>query len=227
MELSHHSREIPILLKTPKEMKKLILFALLASTAFVGFSQEGPVGRMIPGQRGMVFKKHNIEFRGFYGKWTAPDIVEAIGKGIFEGANIGNTLGSFDVTGGGVYGGSILLLPDNRISLGADLLVNTNTTNVSYSGPGTSMKQFNMKYTSLMARMDFHYINFHHFKLYGSTAVGKSWESASNGGTEAKKSGFAYQITPIGVAFGGMIVGWAELGFGYRGILSTGFAVRL
>jgi hypothetical protein len=62
--------------------------------------------------------------------------------------------------------------------------------------------------------------------LYGSTAIGATWKSASNGSEVDKKTGFAYQITPIGVAVGGMIAGWAELGFGYRGILSAGVAVR-
>ena len=189
-------------------------------------SQAVPDSRMIPGAKGAMFKRHIIEVRGLYGKWTAPDVVDAIGESIFEGASIGDALGSFDVTGGGVYGGSVILFPDKKLSIGADFLVNANTSQASYSSPGAAVKEFKMKYTSIMGRVDYHYINFHHFKLYGSTAVGASWRSASSGGQTETKTGFAYQITPIGVAFGGMIVGWAELGFGYRGILSAGVAVR-
>lgn len=207
-------------------MKKFALLLTLVMVSVAGFSQEGPAARMIPGQRGLFFKRHAIEFRGLYGKWTAPDVVDAIGESVFEGADLGATLGSFDVTGGGVYGGTILFFPDNKISIGADFLVNTNKSQVSYSSPASAVKGYDMKYTSILGRMDFHYINFHHFKLYGSAAVGASWRTASNTSDQAKKTGFAYQFTPIGVAVGGMIVGWAELGFGYRGVLSAGVAVR-
>lgn len=207
-------------------MTKVILICSLLMTTIAGLAQEGPVGRMIPGKRGLFFKRHTIEVRGLYGKWTAPDVVDAIGQSVLEGANIGDALGSFDVIGGGVYGGSILLFPDNRISIGADFLVNANQSNVTYTSPGAAVKGYDMKYTSIMGRFDIHYINFHHFKLYGSGAVGASWRSASSGADQAKKTGLAYQFTPIGVAVGGTLAAWAELGFGYRGVLSAGVAVR-
>lgn len=164
-----------------------------------------------------------------YGKWTAPDVVDAIGESVVNGTIPSVSLSDFNVTGGGVYGGSVIFFPDNKLSIGVDFLVNANSSKATYTsagGPATNTRSYDMKYTSIMGRLDYHYINFHHFKLYGSTAVGASWRSASTGSKTDSKTGFAYQITPIGVAVGGMIVGWAELGFGYRGVLSAGVAVR-
>jgi hypothetical protein len=207
-------------------MKKISLSLLFAMAFLAGMSQEAPDSRMLPGAKGLFFKRHAIEFRGLYGKWTAPDVVDAISQSVTGGSSLGDNLGSFDITGGGVYGGSIILFPDNKLSIGVDFLVNTNSTQYSYSTGGIANRNYDMKYSSIMGRVDLHYINLHHFKLYGSAALGNSWRKASSGGTTETKTGLAYQITPLGVAVGGMIAGWAELGFGYRGILSAGVAVR-
>jgi hypothetical protein len=207
---------------------QVIFFSALA---LAGHTQQAPGPRMIPGKKGLFFKKHTIEFRAMYGKWTAPDVVDAIGESVLQGANLGDALGSFDVTGGGVYGGSIIIFPDNKISIGADFLVNTNSSSVNgTSSPGSPLngtRSYDMRYSSVLGRVDYHYINFHHFKLYSSTAVGVTWGKATSGTEQDKKTGFAYQITPIGVAVGGMVCAWAEAGFGYRGVLCVGIAVRL
>jgi hypothetical protein len=207
-------------------VKNISLSILFVLAFLAGMSQEAPDSRMLPGAKGLFFKRHAIEFRAMYGKWTAPDVVDAISQSVTGGSNLGDNLGSFDITGGGVYGGSIILFPDNKLSIGVDFLVNTNTANYSYTSGGNANRNYDMKYSSIMGRVDFHYINLHHFKFYGSVALGNAWKKATSGGTSETKTGLAYQVTPLGIAFGGMIVGWAELGFGYRGVLSAGVAVR-
>ena len=216
---------LSILLKI-RVMKKVALILMFLVVYASVLSQESPDARMLPGSKGLFFKRHAIEFRGLYGKWTAPDVVDAISQSVTGGSNLGDNLGSFNITGGGVYGGSIILFPDNRVSIGVDFLVNTNMAQYSYTSGGNANRHYDMKYSSIMGRVDFHYINLHHFKFYGGAALGNAWKKASSGGTSETKTGLAYQVTPLGIAFGGMIVGWAELGFGYRGVLSAGVAVR-
>jgi hypothetical protein len=38
---------------------------------------------------------------------------------------------------------------------------------------------------------------------------------------------FAYQFTPLGVRTGQKVAFWAELGYGYKGLLNAGVSIRL
>ena len=67
-------------------------------------------------------------------------------------------------------------------------------------------------------------------KLYGAFSYGISAFSDANVGYgHADESGgkpWAFQATPIGIRLGRQIAGFAELGFGYKGLISGGLAVR-
>ncbi len=45
--------------------------------------------------------------------------------------------------------------------------------------------------------------------------------------TESRSDGFVFHYSPVGVRVGGRIGGFAELGYGYKGLLSGGLSVRL
>jgi hypothetical protein len=206
-------------------MRQLTLSLCLLFAAFSSIAQEGtPDSRMIPGQKGLFFRKHGVEFRAGYGIGTVPDKVKSVPQSV-TGESIGSN-GQVDITGGGAFVGSIILLPDHKLSLGVDLVLNSNTVHYHQVGGDIATIVYDMQYTSVMGRADFHYINLHHFKLYSGIAAGMSWRSAKDGITTIKKTGAAYQITPIGAAIGGKFVLWGELGYGYRGYLNGGVALR-
>lgn len=66
-------------------------------------------------------------------------------------------------------------------------------------------------------------------KWYSGVAPGISWQQRKEKHNdfslekdEFGKARFAYQVTAVGFSFGRKIGGYAELGYGYKGILSTG-----
>ena len=66
-------------------------------------------------------------------------------------------------------------------------------------------------------------------KWYSGVAPGISWQQRkekhndfSSKKEEFDKARFACQVTAVGFSFGGKVGGYAELGYGYKGILSAG-----
>jgi hypothetical protein len=70
------------------------------------------------------------------------------------------------------------------------------------------------------------------FSLYSHVAAGvsiKSHEEKRNdfgGYDNTPKNRFAYQITPVGIRIGTHIGGFAELGYGYQGMICAGVSYR-
>jgi hypothetical protein len=205
-------------------MRKLILSLCLLMSTFASLAQElQPDSRMIPGQKGLFFRKHGVEFRAAYGVGTVPDKVKSVTNSV-TGENLGAN-GDLNITGGGAFVGSIIFLPDHKLSLGVDLVLNANKAHYIIGGD-VAAPTYDMHYTSVLGRVDYHYVNLHHLKVYSSVAGGMCWRTANDGGQTIKNTALAYQVTPIGAAIGGKFVLWGELGYGYRGYLCAGVSLR-
>lgn len=66
-----------------------------------------------------------------------------------------------------------------------------------------------------------------HFNLYGLLGAGYTFNKTTYdpppaSGKESNNSHFNFQVTPIGVQFGGAVKGYVELGVGYKGLVSGG-----
>lgn len=92
--------------------------------------------------------------------------------------------------------------------------------------------KFNNHYITLAAEVDFKYIDREKFKLYslvgvGATLLHQVYHDNFISNTEKNSNVFFnFQITPIGIKFGNTFGGLAELGFGYKGIITAGFVYR-
>lgn len=170
-----------------------------------------------------------LEIRGGVGFATAPEIIEEITGGITESlVNPGFTKVDYSGTIAVII--TLLLKPESRFSYGLDLVFDNIKANYIYPDPADETRT-NAGYFTIMARGDFKYVKKTSFSIYSSVAAGVTLQSADllsgvNQITENDRGG-AFHISPIGIRYGKNIALWAEAGFGFKGVLSGGVAIRL
>lgn len=80
-----------------------------------------------------------------------------------------------------------------------------------------------------MARTDYRYIN-RFLQLYSGVAAGvsagKSSPKSGTGGDSFSSTDFAFQVNALGLRVGHNFGAFAELGFGYNGIVSLGVSAK-
>ncbi|MDR1585250.1 MAG: hypothetical protein LBS07_03620 [Prevotellaceae bacterium] len=82
-------------------------------------------------------------------------------------------------------------------------------------------------YNTAAGEFDFRYINNPYFKLYSSIGAGltlyrEKYEVPSKSAEINYKTHFNFQFSPIGIKFGNSVGAFAELGFGYKGVIHAG-----
>ncbi|MBR6841815.1 MAG: hypothetical protein IKM77_05890 [Prevotella sp.] len=87
------------------------------------------------------------------------------------------------------------------------------------------------KYITVMPAVKFNWLRKNHFGMYSGLAAGLIFTSisSSKGNTSGDSSAtnFMAQITALGAEFGGQqLRGFAELGFGERGVLTVGLRYK-
>ena len=112
----------------------------------------------------------------------------------------------------------------DRFALGPVLAFDRGTSDVS-SGKFTS------NFYTLAVEGDYKYVNSDKFKLYslagvGATMLNQTYKPDAGDNKSQSKTFFNGQITPIGIKYGSSAGVFAELGFGYKGILCVGVFCR-
>lgn len=172
---------------------------------------------------------HFVDLRAGAGIITAPAVMESIGTAVAE-AIVNNDFKSVTIDGDVAFSLSALFLPDSRFSIGVDVVYDRTTLLYEFNPPSLD-ELFETDYISLMGRLDFKYLKKGPVKIYSSLGAGFCSRSAdqSQPVTDVSDSNFgaALQLTPIGIRVGNRLAGWAELGFGFRGLFSAGLALKL
>jgi hypothetical protein len=126
-----------------------------------------------------------------------------------------------------------------RVGVVGSYEVITTTSNYSYEAgnyPVPAETKANSRYWTGMAVMQWNYWHFLGFHLYGGLAAGvygvttvlKSNTSNQSPSGQTTGSGFAYQITPVGLSLGpNKFSVFAEAGYGYLGIIDAGVRFKL
>ncbi len=115
------------------------------------------------------------------------------------------------------------------LTAGATLL-NTEEPVFGYSGTTGDYRYIS---ALLAVEGQFHYIDRPEWSFYGIAGAGLGSTFERNSGTTAgpvEKTRYplvTIQVTPIGVRYGKTAGIFAELGYGYRGILNAGISIRL
>ena len=79
-----------------------------------------------------------------------------------------------------------------------------------------------------MPSVKFNWLRKEHFGMYSSLAAGimvASLSGSKNGDSDSKVN-FMGQLTGLGAEFGGQLRGFAELGFGERGVFTLGLRYK-
>lgn len=144
---------------------------------------------------------------------------------------------SEDISGTAHFGVGYRYHFRKNFSAGLDLSYQKVTNHFTYasndSGNPEKKGEDAINMILIMPAAAFKYIHRPKFQLYGNVAaglaIGSSEETVADGAPSIEDSttGFAFQINPIGVRVGRKIAGFAELGFGYRGIITVGLSVNL
>ena len=94
-----------------------------------------------------------------------------------------------------------------------------------------SSGKFTSNYYTLAIEGDYKYINSDMFKLYslvgvGATMLNQAYKPDAGDNKSQSKTFFNGQVTPIGIKYGSSVGVFAELGFGYKGIVCAGVFFR-
>ncbi len=90
---------------------------------------------------------------------------------------------------------------------------------------------FKNNYHTLAAEFDYRYISTEKFKLYSTAGVGatfftQKYEPSSGDSDQSNLVNVDFQISPIGIKYGNSFGVFAEVGFGYKGIVCAGLFAR-
>lgn len=139
---------------------------------------------------------------------------------------------TLDKKGTGMFSASASFQTLGRWGFGIDAVYGK--TKAVFKYPNTSTQEPESKWFTVMGRVNYTYfadvVNLPHIQLYGSIAAGTSFRDAQveKGGTTKtfNQNYFAYQITPFGIRTGQKIGFWAELGYGFKGLLNAGLSLQ-
>ncbi|MDR1762308.1 MAG: hypothetical protein LBR55_07645 [Bacteroidales bacterium] len=121
-----------------------------------------------------------------------------------------------------------------HLALGATLAAGTDNsdfTQKTHNGVVIDTGEMNRFIATLAPEITFNYLNLRRFKLYGLAGIGCSYYKIDVNYDKADDKSsdrflFDFQLTPIGLKFGNHFGGFAEAGFGYKGIIGIGLFAK-
>ncbi|WP_194776978.1 hypothetical protein [Pararhodonellum marinum] len=165
------------------------------------------------------------ELRVGLGYLTAPDIGTITSRAVIGG------LDNYDepsIKSSVAFLVAYVVNPMDRFSFGLD--AGYQVLETTYSGMNLQTVTTSDAWFTVMPRANFNYINRDALQLYSALSVGMSFLTSNSDDTTPERSSgsaFGYQVVPIGVRVGDGLAFFAELGFGFRGVLNAGISFRL
>lgn len=126
---------------------------------------------------------------------------------------------------------SYLYIPEGKINFGGTFSYNHSREKVFRKDILRAQQKYN--YYTLAGESGIFYRKWEKTQLYGLLGVGATLvtthvrDFSENTTKDKSEMFFNFQVTPIGVSFGKQWGGFAEIGLGYRGILSAGLFYNL
>lgn len=200
-------------------MKKAILLFVFLVPVLIGYSQD-----------------RNNEVYLNYGVGTMPAFSEAFGdffEDLLIGAFTGATVQSTETNTFGVAGLGYKRNLSKRITLGLGFLYQsfdvTQTVKMPLTGNLVDIKSQDIYYT-FMARFDFSYVTTEWVNMYSGVGAGVSVNQYvfddDKQGKDDNNIYVAWQVNAFGIRVGKTLGGFAEVGFGYAGIVNAGLSLK-
>lgn len=169
----------------------------------------------------------DTELYAGYGILTAQDILTGFSSTL-AGSLLPGYVDRIDAKGFGTAFAGFDYFVGRRLSLGLQL--NYAQYDESYTLSNNSTSTLKTSYLTPMVRTKLAWVRNPGFSFYSSLAVGATFLQAKNqstGGQTDKTAGLAFQVSPIGIRAGNAVALFAELGFGFQGLISAGLSIRL
>ncbi len=157
---------------------------------------------------------------------TVPQVVESVSDVLTTA-----------LTGGQVYyddakfSGAILLgvkLPSrNGWRFGVDGVYEKFTKKVYSDSDDEFLGDTKGTYMSLIPRADYYWLDRKYVRLYSGVGAGASLVNQQFNQNEKQRVLFAFNVVPLGVEAGGLVSVFADVTFGFNGLVNCGLRLRL
>ncbi|WP_372947397.1 hypothetical protein [Mariniphaga sp.] len=97
----------------------------------------------------------------------------------------------------------------------------------SYWAEGESVNHCKYSAFTIAPETDFRYIQKENITLYSSAAVGLTFLAEEINGSEEKRNHIDGHLSIVGLRYGEKLGAFAELGFGFKGLINFGINLRL
>lgn len=169
--------------------------------------------------------KHEIRLGA--GIWSTTEIVNIFSDAVATGLTAGSYK-SDNATYSGAFHLGYKYSTSERIAIGGTFVYENSSSDAYFNNELSG--RFKNNYYTLAAEMDYNYVKKKFFSLYGvlgagATLYGQKY-TADGKNYSDNMIGFNYQFSPLCIKLGHKIGGFAELGFGYKGILCVGIFTR-
>lgn len=193
-------------------MKKRLLLSIFASLSFILASQAQ--------EKGSSDLSVNIGFA------TSTELSNLFTDILVSGLT-GNQIKTGDIKAGPTFGVTYRYAIANRWMVQADGFYQKMSQDIYVNN--TKEGKANYTYITVGLGTDYRYISNNFFQMYSGVAVGYTSENIKNSGAQnsADGDGFInYQVNALGFRVGKKFAAFAELGFGYKGIVNTGVSYQ-
>lgn len=197
-------------------MKKLFTILLIA----VSFSVNAQTTTTEP----YIGQKGKIEIDAGYGIITAQDIITGVST-VVSSALLAHAVERVDGKGFGALFVNLDYYVGDKTAVGIQLNYAHYQTN--YKMSSGNIESLKTKYFSPMLHTKYNWVNKPILNIYSAAAVGATFYTSKNEAGEKKNiTSFAFQASPIGLRVGNKVAFFAELGFGFQGLISGGLSLR-
>lgn len=156
-----------------------------------------------------------------YGLGSATLLIEGIAD-VLASALVPGSIRSVNRTGTGPFIVGYNRYVSERFSVGVQgSYINSNATYTTTSG---EFKGSN-RYLTALLRGDYRWLN-RGVQMYSGLGLGGSYLTSDVGGKSDNSLGFAFQVNALGVRVGKRVGAFAEVGFGFNGIVTVGVSAK-
>lgn len=174
------------------------------------------------------------ELRVSYGAFTSNEFFQILGDEVMSTAL---TLGNYSTSNAksiGAFSVDYSYALSKRLRIGGTFVFDTNNKDVSYDKGVNLAGKANNYYLTVMPQATFAYVTKPCFELYSGLALGASMRretfNPTSSSTYKKDISTiflpAFQVNAIGVRVGKKLAGFAEIGFGAKGLVNAGVSYR-
>ena len=146
---------------------------------------------------------------------------------VLTGGFTGGQISTSEIKAGPTFGLTYRYAVVNRWMVHADVFYQKMTSDVYVSGVKNG--ELDYSYVTVGIGTDYRYISRNIFQMYSGVAVAYTSENVKSSGSynSPDTNGFVnYQFNVLGFRVGKKFAGFAELGYGYKGIINAGVSYQ-